>query len=821
MTLEHWLDDLCVRFIINLPQEDLMSIARICFQVEEAHWFYEDFIRVLDPSLPHMALKEFCLRMFQHCPLLAGFGPEQHLQAYQEFMQYKTRIPVRGAIMLNHAMDSTVLVRGWKNNASWSFPRGKINKDEDDLDCAVREVYEETGLDIHKAGLVPEDRNVKFIEVTMRDQHVRLYVFRDVPMDTVFEPKTRNEIGKISWYNLQDLPAFRKKKGGKHDGNGANVVPNANKFYMVAPFLVPLKKWVVEQKKQDAQRAARYGDHLAPVALQDDVFTDDNGDGLEQPQPRLPVQQFVPDQYGAAEQELRNLLKVEQFIQGQQPVPVPEVASLNNQGAALLSMLQSKEPAGNHTGAPPAPNHYPHTPLEHITAQAQQPQSPHYHHANQRLPQDGLQNPPQFPIAPNTSYHAHPQHQPRPHVEVPIDVNGQPNYAVAPHLHQQNLPQLLHPQPQPPQVQQALLMRGMLGTPTMQDQPSAHPAPAQGRQKLAQHPQMNSMAAPGAASGPGVMPQPTAHSMGLLNMFKGNPAPAHTPQEANQSKPLQPIDKHRSDLLGMFKQADGGKLGNTDDRNAPLPPPHQSTASVPKPPAEQMSTADTLRTAAEENGRPVMVNPELNLPFGALSIASRPKQGPSSPKASKNFGPASPRRGMVHSGQTNQNYGRYSPKYTPSNLNKMESASQSSELPFSQPASQQPVQPSPQAAQSLGYPYGSGFNKGVSASDMSISRVPDASALPLPNLLKPRQEASSEQKSQLLSLFGMNSKGKEPAGAAADMPRPRSRVASIASGADGSASSRRGSQGTPTQLSHSDQDFLINYLRRASNTTAR
>lgn len=32
-----------------------------------------------------------------------------------------------------------LLVKGWKG-ASWSFPRGKKNKDEEDHTCAVREV---------------------------------------------------------------------------------------------------------------------------------------------------------------------------------------------------------------------------------------------------------------------------------------------------------------------------------------------------------------------------------------------------------------------------------------------------------------------------------------------------------------------------------------------------------------------------------------------------------------------------------------------------------------------------------------------------------
>jgi hypothetical protein len=33
-----------------------------------------------------------------------------------------------------------LLVKGWKAGASWSFPRGKRNKDEKDHTCAVREV---------------------------------------------------------------------------------------------------------------------------------------------------------------------------------------------------------------------------------------------------------------------------------------------------------------------------------------------------------------------------------------------------------------------------------------------------------------------------------------------------------------------------------------------------------------------------------------------------------------------------------------------------------------------------------------------------------
>lgn len=169
-------------------------MERICFQVEEAQWFYEDFIRPLDPTLPSMSLRTFCLRIFQHCPLLSTFSHHHHMTAFSEFIAYKTRVPVRGAILLNDAMDQVLLVKGWKKGAHWSFPRGKINKDEKDLDCAIREVYEETGYDIKEAGLVHDEIEKSFIEITMREQSIRLYVFKNVPMDTHFEPRTRKEI---------------------------------------------------------------------------------------------------------------------------------------------------------------------------------------------------------------------------------------------------------------------------------------------------------------------------------------------------------------------------------------------------------------------------------------------------------------------------------------------------------------------------------------------------------------------------------------------------------------------------------------------------
>lgn len=55
-------------------------------------------------------------------------------------MAYKERVPVCGAILISKEWDKVLLVKGWNKGASWSFPRGKINKGETEAACAVREV---------------------------------------------------------------------------------------------------------------------------------------------------------------------------------------------------------------------------------------------------------------------------------------------------------------------------------------------------------------------------------------------------------------------------------------------------------------------------------------------------------------------------------------------------------------------------------------------------------------------------------------------------------------------------------------------------------
>ncbi|KAL2249257.1 mRNA-decapping enzyme subunit 2 [Sesamum indicum] len=223
------LDDLCSRFVLNVPKEDQQSFERILFLVEYAHWFYEDNSVEKNPSLKSLTLKEFTSLLFNNCDVLKPYVA--HIDdIFKDFTSYKVRVPVTGAIILDETYERCLLVKGWKGS-SWSFPRGKKSKDEEDHKCAIREVLEETGFDVSK--LLNKD---EYIEMIFGQQRVRLYIVAGVKDDTAFAPLTKKEISEIAWQRIDEL------RPTNDDVISRGIT--GLKLYMVAPFLASLRSWI-------------------------------------------------------------------------------------------------------------------------------------------------------------------------------------------------------------------------------------------------------------------------------------------------------------------------------------------------------------------------------------------------------------------------------------------------------------------------------------------------------------------------------------------------------------------------------------------------
>lgn len=88
------------------------------------------------------------------------------------------------------------------------------------------QVLEETGYDI--SPLI--DPNV-FLETSIGEQYVRLYIIPGVPTTTEFVPRTKGEIKQLKWFPINQLPSH------KNDRSFNKVNGSTNMFYMVMPFV--------------------------------------------------------------------------------------------------------------------------------------------------------------------------------------------------------------------------------------------------------------------------------------------------------------------------------------------------------------------------------------------------------------------------------------------------------------------------------------------------------------------------------------------------------------------------------------------------------
>lgn len=554
-----------------------------------------------------------------------------HITAFSEFLAYKTRVPVRGAILLNEDMDEVVLVKGWKKGANWSFPRGKINKDEKDLDCAIREVYEETGFDLADAGLVRDEKDVKFIEITMREQHMRLYVFRGVPRNAYFEPRTRKEISKIEWYKLSELPTLKKSK--QHDQGFA--VANANKFYMVAPFMHPLKKWIAHQKKIDAKRqvgnrsaelmdeAAQIASNITPV--------------------QAPVEMAAPSDLpevafsGDATAHLKRLLNINDVIPApdQFPAQPPQGPTADLKSNALLQLLRSgssEEPAmqalrNEQTASPPAapealsqrfpPNVFPDLPRQYAEQSASLPQTlpplfpgilpPHLQHTQRSLDQ-------QFPTTthagPSTGYQGTPPFSAKqppvpPFREEHLRTVPPPQRPAAAPYQQTGDPQFSHPG-QPPQIQGAAVPpASQLPPPKLTSHSLALLSVF--KDETPKTPKTSSATVvPGAGQKTVQGRKPSQHQDQLLNLLRGSPAPAtsapapaelaadSTPPTRKQILQRPRVDSNttnqRSPKAGKGLNSEGQTSATV---SGPLNMPQFER--IAKPPARKMQNGTNLK----------------------------------------------------------------------------------------------------------------------------------------------------------------------------------------------------------------------------------
>ena len=239
------LDELAARFLLPLPKEDRKDPVRVCFAVEQAHWFYQNHYLSMDNRVDCGTIKEFAAHLFGHVPFLKKFSDRNTVHEWVElWREYKLSVPTFGAIILNSKLDKVLIVQSYSSKATWGFPKGKVNQGEKPEDCAAREVFEEVGIRLEN--LIDKE---KYLESVVNGQTIRLFIVAGVKEKTNFRPNCKGEIRDIQWFSLESLPESEDDEM-RFEKLGIRL----SKLFLVIPFVKSLKRWVQNEKLQDLKR---------------------------------------------------------------------------------------------------------------------------------------------------------------------------------------------------------------------------------------------------------------------------------------------------------------------------------------------------------------------------------------------------------------------------------------------------------------------------------------------------------------------------------------------------------------------------------------
>ena len=145
---------------------------------------------------------------------LHRFKSEEHISR-DKFNQLRKGIYINSRYhngnSLNFTLESLIseCPNSW-NEPEWGFPKGRRNYNENDIECALREFYEETGFKNRNMGFVVSNL-APYEEVFMgsnyksyKHRYFLMYVDYNMSLDEKMTDSDKTEISKIEWKCFND-----------------------------------------------------------------------------------------------------------------------------------------------------------------------------------------------------------------------------------------------------------------------------------------------------------------------------------------------------------------------------------------------------------------------------------------------------------------------------------------------------------------------------------------------------------------------------------------------------------------------------------------
>ena len=204
-------NELSCRFFLNLPSEEL-SDTRIMVQVHQSYWFLIDnwcdfqikySLDVLPWNLTQFIYlyKIWFIKKLKLNSLTFDTIWSNYIDIY-----YK-EIPVAGVVLFRYQSNikeiEVLMIKG-ATSQKWGFPKGKINKNELWLECAARELLEETNWNGLLIGL--QTNKIEEIEIQVEFEEKKNFKLKHYYHSKIINPKPfKKHLLQVFFLNLHKL----------------------------------------------------------------------------------------------------------------------------------------------------------------------------------------------------------------------------------------------------------------------------------------------------------------------------------------------------------------------------------------------------------------------------------------------------------------------------------------------------------------------------------------------------------------------------------------------------------------------------------------
>ena len=184
-----------VSSVLDFSDNALMDTMKC---IEQGHWDYIDNYSSKNRRLyPKLNFYQYLIKTMNACGI-DDCNAKQYCRAYDK---HKKSIPTGGAAIVYQDMILLVKIYG---GHVFSMPKGKSEKGETIRQTAIREVQEETGLDL-KSIIMDGNLDELYIHKTM------FYVVQSDFKIKSFTGYNNNEVRDIQWFNKEEIIANPNK----------------------------------------------------------------------------------------------------------------------------------------------------------------------------------------------------------------------------------------------------------------------------------------------------------------------------------------------------------------------------------------------------------------------------------------------------------------------------------------------------------------------------------------------------------------------------------------------------------------------------------